>query len=213
MRFLRTIAILLTVSAVCLPSHHRHNRPRSGQAGAFDYYMLVLSWSPEFCYSHPSAAQCSKHTGFIVHGLWPQRNDGSYPLNCQTTQPPPTDPGAMAGIMPQEIIEHEWQQHGTCSGLSGDEYFALIRKLYKSLTIPGQLRAPSGSSIVSAKELKQLFERSNPGWNDADIAIQRRGNYLSAVNVCESKSASPAPVACSGIPDANGGTFIVPPVR
>ncbi len=80
MRFKTAIVLLLSISTISLASH-RHNRTRSGQAGAFDYYMLVLSWSPEFCYSHPNAAQCSQHTGFTVHGLWPQRNDGSYPVN------------------------------------------------------------------------------------------------------------------------------------
>lgn len=37
--------------------------------GAFDYYLLTLSWSPEFCLTHPSAAECSAHPGFILHGL------------------------------------------------------------------------------------------------------------------------------------------------
>ncbi len=211
MRFKTAIVLLLSISTISLASH-RHNRTRSGQAGAFDYYMLVLSWSPEFCYSHPNAAQCSQHTGFTVHGLWPQRNDGSYPVNCRTTQPAPTNPESMAGIMPPEIIEHEWQQHGTCSGLSGDDYFALIRKLYKAVSVPDRLKAPSASSTLAAKELKQLFEQSNANLTDASIAVQLRGNYLSAVELCESKSTSPAPVACSGIRDANG-TFVVPPVR
>jgi ribonuclease I len=27
-----------------------------GKAGQFDYYLLVLSWSPEFCHGKPAAA-------------------------------------------------------------------------------------------------------------------------------------------------------------
>src|SRR3974390_1701145 len=45
--------------------------------GNFDYYLLNLSWSPEFCHSHPSAAECAEHATFVLHGLWPQNFDGS----------------------------------------------------------------------------------------------------------------------------------------
>src|ERR1700729_345831 len=48
----------------------------------FDYYLLNLSWSPEFCYSHPSATECAGRPAFVLHGLWPQNTDGTYPQNC-----------------------------------------------------------------------------------------------------------------------------------
>ncbi len=203
---------LLALSFTCSASH-RHSRPRLGEAGVFDYYVLVLSWSPEFCYSHASAAECSKHSGFVVHGLWPQNNDGSYPLNCPTNQPPPADPSLMADIMPAEIIQHEWQQHGTCSGLNGDAYFALIRKAFQSLKIPSRLQAPSSSFTLAPKNLKQAFEQANPNLSDPDIAVQLRGNYLSAVELCLIKSGQPTPIACSNLKDSRAGTFVVPPVR
>jgi len=208
----RFAAVLLALSFTCSASH-RHSGPRSGQAGVFDYYVLVLSWSPEFCYSHPSAAECSKHSGFVVHGLWPQNNDGSYPSNCQTSQPPPTHPSLMADIMPAEIIQHEWQQHGTCSGLSGDAYFALIRKAFQSVRIPARLQTPNSSFTLTAEKLKQEFEQGNPNLRDTEMAVQLHGNYLSAVEVCMAKGDHPAPIACSNIREARSGTFVVPPVR
>src|SRR5579872_2060362 len=127
MRKATFVLALLAVASVCASAsrHHRTHRA-AAQPGAFDFYVFVFSWSPEFCHGHPSAAECTNHAGFLVHGLWPQNNDGSYPLHCQTNQPGPTNPGAMSDIMPAEIIQHEWAQHGTCSGLSGDDYFALI---------------------------------------------------------------------------------------
>ena len=212
MRSIKLFAGLLTLALTCYPSHHRHKRSQ-GQSGDFDFYMLVLSWSPEFCYSRPTAEQCSKHAGFLVHGLWPQNNDGSYPSNCATSQPPPTNPSAMADIMPQEIIEHEWQTHGTCSGLSGDAYFALIRKAFESVRIPSALRAPTSSFATGSAQIKRAFEQANPNLNDANIDVQVHQRYLNAVDICLAHGLTPTAVACSGLPSPTGSTFIVPPVR
>src|SRR6185437_16970327 len=52
--------------------------------GAFDHYLLSLSWSPEFCSSNPASAECGSghHYGFIVHGLWPEFRNGGGPEYC-----------------------------------------------------------------------------------------------------------------------------------
>ena len=85
------------------------------KASGFDYYLLNLSWSPEFCHSHPNAAECGTHAAFVLHGLWPQKNDGFYPENC-SSEPGPTDPATYKDIYPDEgLLRHEWQAHGTCS--------------------------------------------------------------------------------------------------
>ena len=65
--------------------------PRPVAEGSqYDYYILNLSWSPEFCFTHPDNEQCPSHPGFVVHGLWPERNDGSYPEHCGD-RPGPSD--------------------------------------------------------------------------------------------------------------------------
>ncbi|HEY8997238.1 MAG TPA: hypothetical protein VIM60_05040, partial [Edaphobacter sp.] len=81
----------------------------------FDYFLLNLSWSPEFCHSHPSNVQCGLHSTFVLHGLWPQRTNGGYPQNCSTA-PGPRDPAQYKDIYPdQSLLQHEWKTHGTCS--------------------------------------------------------------------------------------------------
>ncbi len=212
MRILKLFVALLALAITCYPSHRRR-QPHSGTAGVFDFYLFVLSWSPEFCHSRPDAAECGAHAGFVVHGLWPQNKDGTYPSRCQTNQPGPTNPSSMSDVMPQEIVQHEWEQHGTCSGLSGDAYFALIRRVAASVKIPGELKTPGASLTTRPHDLKQQFERANRDLNDAEIAIQTRGNYLNAVEFCVSKSQNPVPLACSNVPDTTRGTFVVPPVR
>lgn len=200
------IAISGAVSPTCAQS--------PGQPGVFDYYLLTLSWSPEFCYSHRSAPECSEHRGFIVHGLWPQFNDGTWPANCQTSQPIPTDTSPVADIMRQDLIQHEWEKHGTCSGLSGNDYLALTRKAFDSIKIPDDLAAPSRSFTMRPAALKDDFEKSNPSLADRDMAIQLNGGrYLSEIEICLTKGKNPTPTACSNVRDVHGGTFIVPPVR
>src|SRR5580704_17244381 len=70
---------------------HRNNSSDSAP-GSFDYYLLTLSWAPEFCATHKSNASSSecdrqRHYGFVVHGLWPENEDGSYPQHCASAQP------------------------------------------------------------------------------------------------------------------------------
>jgi ribonuclease T2 len=214
MRRFATIVVFFATSLLCFPSHRRsHSQSHTGEPGKFDFYLLVLSWSPEFCHSKPSAVECSKHAGFLVHGLWPQRSDGTYPSACKTTQPGPSNPSSMSDIMPPEIIQHEWQQHGTCSGLSGDDYFALIRRAYGSVTIPQTFQSPKSSFSSSPQKLKADFAQVNSGLENNEIAIQLRGSYLNAVEVCLTKDSKPIPTNCTNVRDAKRGTFVVPPVK
>ena len=135
--------LLAAGSAVLgVSSHHRTRRHEQSQPGAFDYYVLALSWSPEFCHSHPSNVQCSGHSGFVVHGLWPQFVDG-YPEHC-STQPGLANPSSMADIMPDpSLVAHEWATHGTCSGLDAEAYFQLVRRAFVSVQVPARLAATS----------------------------------------------------------------------
>ncbi len=50
------------------PEQHRTLPAPTGPQN-FDYYLLNLSWSPEFCHSHRDNLQCSQQLGFILPGL------------------------------------------------------------------------------------------------------------------------------------------------
>jgi ribonuclease T2 len=204
---MKLLAIICMVFALPLYAQ------QPGKAGQFDYYLLVLSWSPEFCHSKPGNAQCKDHRGFVLHGFWPQYNNGGYPVGCKTTQPPPTDLSKIKQIMPPEIVEHEWEKHGTCSGLSGDAYFRLAESVFESVKIPADLVAPTRTSTSRPSALKKDFEGVNPSLADQDIAIQLHQGYLNAVELCFSKSDHPAPAACLHVHDVSGGTFRIPPVK
>ena len=142
-----------------------------GTPGAFDHYLLTLSWSPEYCYSNPMSAQCAgHHFGFVVHGLWPEFQNGGYPEHCSNA-PGPSNPSSYLDIMPDpELIQHEWSMHGTCSGLNADSYFSALRRAFTSINIPRQFSMPTKQQKVSAMQIKEAFEQANPALKDAGIA-------------------------------------------
>ena len=62
---------------------------RADTAGEFDYYVMALSWSPNWCVSEGDARdaeQCdARHDyGWVLHGLWPQYERG-WPDYCRTS--------------------------------------------------------------------------------------------------------------------------------
>lgn len=179
----------------------------------FDYYLLTLSWSPEYCHGHTSPTQCAsdKHFGFVVHGLWPEYRTGSGPEHCGT-QPGLTNPASMLDIMPDlGLIQHEWTTHGTCSGLSADEYFGAIRKAFASFKQPAQLTSAKTQQTLSPRQIKQDVEQANPQLNDSEIMINCASNYLQAVEICLTKGLQP--MTCPAPHDCRASSIRVPPIH
>lgn len=204
---------LLLLTATTGFSSQRHRHRRSAVAAQFDYYLLALSWSPEYCHSHPSGAQCSgaKPFSFVVHGLWPEYNSGSGPENCGSA-PGPTNPSQYLDIMPDlGLIQHEWTTHGTCSGLGADAYFGLIRRAYNSIRVPAHFATLSTAQTESPQQVKKEFESANSSLSDSSLQINCASNYLQAVEVCLDKSLSP--IACSAPRDCRAQTIHIPPIR
>jgi len=117
------------------------------KAGEFDYYVLALSWSPNWCALEGDAKgsdQCEAKNdhGWILHGLWPQFERG-WPSYCNTRKRNPSrrDTAAMADIMGTGgLAWHQWNKHGRCSGLSSDDYYALSREAYGRVARPEVFR-------------------------------------------------------------------------
>ena len=178
----------------------------------FDYYLLSLSWSPEFCYSHQGSPECDKHLGLVVHGLWPQYSGtSSGPEHCGN-QPGPSNPDSLLDVIPTtSLIEHEWETHGTCSGLSANDYFALIRREFTGFHAPAQLQDAGRQSIVGVAELKTAIAQANPGMDESEIALSCRGRYLSEVELCLSKDGKPQP--CSALRECRGPSIYISSIR
>src|SRR5215475_3676492 len=105
---------------------------RQNEPGQFDFYVLSLSWSPSYCAANAERPfyrqdpQCgARPFSFVVHGMWPQYENG-FPEFCQVPSPrlPRNIVSSMLDLMPSpRLIYHEWDRHGTCSGLSANAFF------------------------------------------------------------------------------------------
>lgn len=176
----------------------RRTRPASNaQPGDFDFYLLTLSWSPEFCATHAGSPECSAHPGFVVHGLWPQNNDGTYPENCSSA-PGPSNPAQYTNLLPTaSLVEHEWSTHGTCSGLTPDAYFGEIATAFHNLRIPPAFTTNTQPPTLSPAAIIADFTAANPALPRTAVAISCGRNYLTAVEVCLSKTLQPE--ACPSV--------------
>ncbi len=198
-----TVLLLLALlaAAVGYSKHHVSRQASQGTPGVFDYYLLALSWSPEFCYSHADKPECrSGHHGFVVHGLWPQYADG-YPENCSTA-PSLSNPAEMADLMPDAgLVDHEWNTHGTCSGLDAESYFKLLRRAFASLKVPERFAAPRENFTISPQEIKNEFVRANPGLTADEMTVSC-GNNLpdSGIDVPDQRAEADGLSEGAGLP-------------
>jgi ribonuclease T2 len=182
--------------------------PVSGSA-SFDYYLLTLSWSPEYCHSHPADIQCARHSTFVLHGLWPENNDGTYPENCSNAAGP-ADPSQYSDIYPDvSLLQHEWKTHGTCSGLAPDAFFQLARKTFQSITVPPELAGLTKQASMPPAQILGLMTKANPSITAEDMALSCGSNYLTAVEVCVDKQGNP--MACSKVKTCRANTVRIPP--
>ena len=188
-------AVAALVLAVAAPASAQG--PRQNEPGQFDFYVLALSWSPSFCEaaaerggSRNASAQCgARPYSFVVHGLWPQYERG-FPRDCQVPAPRLSREltTSMLDLMPAPgLIYHEWDQHGTCSGLEAQAYFDLIRKARETVKIPESYAAPKTTLTVAPDEVEEAFVKSNPGLSRAAISVTCGSTRLSEVRICMSK--------------------------
>jgi ribonuclease T2 len=200
-------------------------RPDS-EAGAFDYYSLVLSWSPTHCETpegRDDHAQCAPRDGrryaFILHGLWPQHERG-YPEDCpaRTTWVPQPVIDSMLDAMPSKgLIIHEYRKHGTCSGLSPEAYYRMARRLYDGLKIPTRFRNPTAAQFLDPDDVVDAFVAANPQLKPDMMAVVcgGPGSRLRDVRICFSKAGEPR--ACGVNEDRDrlcrSTRMHVPPVR
>ena len=194
------------------------NAPR-GEAGEFDFYVLSLSWSPQHC-STPAGEhdrdQCGgmKQFNFVVHGLWPQDDPRGWPQSCGGD---PQVSGsliqAMLPLMPSpKLISHEWEKHGTCSGLSQDAYFAKIKQARANLTIPADYQSPKDAIRTSPDVIKSKFVASNRGMTVSSMGAICSGRFLQEVDVCLTKDLN-IRTCPSGVRDSCPDELIMQPLR
>lgn len=189
-----TFVFLFAVVAFA-QSDRRQNAP-----GQFDFYVLSLSWSPSYCAAaaernggRTSDQQCAgRPYAFVVHGLWPQYDRG-FPSYCKVPAPRLNRGivGSMLDLMPSpRLVYHEWDRHGTCSGLAAGAYFETVRKARSVVKIPERYLDPGKPEMVSPGEVVSAFIKANPGLSHDEIAVTCDSKRLSEVHICIGKDFS-----------------------
>lgn len=167
-------------------------------AGQFDYYALVMSWSPTHCASEAgqrdgNEMQCASRDGrryaFVLHGLWPQYERG-YPENCPTRDRPFVPDRVIDGVldvMPsRKLAVYEYRKHGTCSGLDPAGYFDLSKQLFKQIRIPERYVNPFDGQNVSPEDFVRELTEVNPGLQPDMLGVVcgGPGNRLREIRIC-----------------------------
>ncbi len=189
------LALAASIASVNLGAAHAQGSRPGDAPGRFDYYLLALSWSPSFCANPEMAArepaQCSsqRRFSFVVHGLWPQKERG-WPQDCPT--PTQTVPSAVVqkqlDIMPSpNLVEHQWDRHGACSGLTAQGYFDLTRQFRTKVIVPPQYAAPTQTLIVTGAEVETAFMKANPGLKPDMVAVTCDQRRIREVRICFTK--------------------------
>ncbi len=174
------------------------NTHKKSNDTSFDYFMLVLSYAPDFC-AQPNANQSprecgsGRHVGFVVHGLWPQDETSRGPENCGPASPvsQATIQQMLAYFPTESLIQHEWRAHGTCSGLSVNDYFAAVRKSRDAVKIPPEL-TPSTQQTMAPADVQSAVAVANPSYpKEAFRTSCYRDSELQEVRICLNKDLSP----------------------
>lgn len=179
---LRLLAVLLTFAS-----------PARAQdiAGEFDYYVLSLSWSANWCAyegDDRGSPQCdgTQDFGWILHGLWPQYESG-YPADCRSSfrNPSRAETGAMADIMGTSgLAWHQWNKHGVCSGLDSADYYTLSRLAYGKINRPAVFRRLTDPVTLPASLIEEAFLRDNPDLTPDGITVTCREGYIQEARIC-----------------------------
>jgi len=168
------------------------------RAGAFDYYVLSLSWTPTWCAIEGDARgspQCDagQGYGFTLHGLWPQYEAG-WPSFCPTTERNPSRAmtGAMADIMGSSgLAWYQWNKHGTCTGLSASDYFEASRLAYERVNRPEILRQLESDLRLPAEVIEEAFLEENPQLSDEMTTVTCREGRVQEVRICLTRDLEP----------------------
>lgn len=189
------VAYSLVIISFAIPN--AVNAQNRGIPGQFDFYVLTLSWSPDYCAKNgdrdPQQCKIGKKLGFVLHGLWPQYQKG-YPANCSSEKLPLKVKQQFPGLFPSDqLYNHEWEKHGTCAGTTPTGYLALSKQLKDSVAIPTDYHRPSKPFRTTIQELKNIFVKTNPELNANGIApfCSGSGRFLQEVFFCYSKNGKP----------------------
>lgn len=189
-------------------------------AGDFDYYVLSLSWSPSWCAiegDRRGSPQCDadRDFGWVLHGLWPQYEDG-WPSYCATSERNPSraETAVMADVMGTSgSAWHQWNKHGRCSGLSSDDYYALAREAYGRVVRPDVFRKLQDPVRLPASVVEDAFLEVNPALTPDKITITCKAGRIQEARICLTRDLEPRECGRDVVRDCTMQDALFEPIR
>jgi ribonuclease T2 len=171
---------------------------------SFDYYVLSLSWAPGFCGQpgavavNPKECATGGGVGFIVHGLWPEVAAGKSPESCAKSRPVAKNVVnfALPDMLTSGLIQHEWDTHGTCTGLSPFDYFSAVVQARAAVQIPVQITSIEDQIRESPGQIESQFATANPSFPAAAFRTFCPRGEFQEERICFDKTLKPQ--ACTG---------------
>jgi len=157
-------------------------------------YTLAASWSPQYCIDKSSSprdrVRCGGDNsfGFTLHGLWPDGEGKQWPQYCKPTRlvPDAVIREHLCSTPSPQLIQHEWEKHGTCMAEKPADYFAQAGKLFAELTFP-DMKELSGRTMT-AIEFQRKFADANPGMRPEEMRLNvTKAGWLEEVWICLDK--------------------------
>ncbi|HEV8442305.1 MAG TPA: hypothetical protein VGQ27_02455 [Steroidobacteraceae bacterium] len=227
-----------TAESTTVPRPHPVTAATPAAHGAeFDFYLLALTVHAAFCADgHGQKGECRARSSWplVLHGLWPEnRESRTSPRDCPA---PPLDlqAGLAAELEPympgmvDGLQEHEWREHGGCTGLDDDEYFSRALELTRGVesALGARLTTLAGNE-TDPQTLRAAAELYQPGigatfilhcrsLRDAPRGARDRP-YLVEIRQCvrrEAGGAPGAPFACDSVGRRDqgcGASFYIAP--
>lgn len=183
------VAVLVALLTTCAA------RAEGERAGDFDYYVMALSWSASWCALEGDARddpQCDVGRGvdFVLHGLWPQYEEG-WPSFCRTAErdPPRSMTAAQAGLFGGAgAAFYQWKKHGRCSGLSAAGFYDLARQARTRIVVPKVFRGLSRNIRLEADVVEEAFLEANPALDPQGVVVTCRAGLVQEVRICLTKA-------------------------
>jgi len=109
-------------------------------------------------------------------------------MSCSTAAPvAAATVDHMLNFMPTRgLIQHEWQKHGTCSGLTAQDYFASVEQAYRRVQVPEQYPRLNHEQRLSVTDLEKSFADANHAPPQA-FRISCHAGELVSLEVCMDK--------------------------
>ena len=174
-------------------------RAEGERAGDFDYYVLALSWSPNWCALEGDARgrramRPGADFGWILHGLWPQYEDG-WPSFCPTAARAPSR--AMTGGAGRSVRRRRGglvpveEARGLFGAVGAGLLPAARARPMARVNRPEVLRKLDQPVTLPASVIEEAFLQANPGWSADMVTITCKDGHIQEARICLTRDLEP----------------------